>query len=451
MASLLFFCYCSLLGGGAVNAANPIVSNVGMADPHIHAWSSDPSVDHAFYIYATHDYSANNTGFLMKDWWVWRSADLVSWEEASVLEPENTPADPSTYDACWATDAATNGAGDAYFFYLSIGAEDVAVVNASSPVGPWTDAVGAPLLPASLGSSLNPPTTIRDPSVFWDGAAPFIIFGTFTYYVARLGDDMMSLAEKPRLVTVIDPTGPYGNSTDDKPFVHRKDDLWYLSWGCFYSTSNSSYGPYTYRGSFLDTDFIAPAFRTNMTDGPWYSHGDYADRHGSFFVPSAIKAPGHAGFGPDLGSVQTSNDYWVGNDRSHSAERDPANAGYFRDSVMGYVHYRVDGSIVPVLIDEVGVGEYDGSAPRIEAENFFTASGAVRKGHEFVEGREGAGGGGGDRVFMAAVGASSLTFPHVRAIGSATGGGGGGGGGGVLICSVIGMSSSSSSSTFRAS
>ncbi len=45
-------------------AANPVVPNVGMADPHVHFW------DGMFYMYATSDYSANNTGFLMKQWWV---------------------------------------------------------------------------------------------------------------------------------------------------------------------------------------------------------------------------------------------------------------------------------------------------------------------------------------------------------------------------------------------
>ena len=38
---------------------------------------------------------------------------------------------------------------------------------------------------------------------------------------------------------------------DDKPFVHRANGLYYLSWGCFYAVSNSSvYGPYDYVGSF---------------------------------------------------------------------------------------------------------------------------------------------------------------------------------------------------------
>ena len=55
------------------------------------------------------------------------------------------------------------------------------------------------------------------------------------------------------------------------------------------------------------------------------------------------------------------------NDESHSLE--PADAAYFfRDSVAAYVHYRDDGTIAALVVDEIGVGEYDG-ASWIPAEN----------------------------------------------------------------------------------
>lgn len=158
----------------------------------------------------------------MKDWWVWTSADLVKWNKTAIVLPQNTPAPQSAYDECWATDGAwRNGI---LYFYLSIGPNQVAVVNATSPAGPWISPLRQPLLPASLGSKLNPPTTIRDPCVFVDSDeanSPYILFGVFQYYIARLGEDMISLAESPKYIKVINPTGPYGNSTDDKPFLVR--------------------------------------------------------------------------------------------------------------------------------------------------------------------------------------------------------------------------------------
>eukprot|EP00656_Telonema_subtile_P025310 TRINITY_DN27396_c0_g1_i1.p1 TRINITY_DN27396_c0_g1~~TRINITY_DN27396_c0_g1_i1.p1 ORF type:complete len:281 (+),score=39.09 TRINITY_DN27396_c0_g1_i1:346-1188(+) len=164
---------------------------------------------------------------------------------------------------------------------------------------------------------------------------------------------MVSLNETLRHVTVLDSYGPCGdNKTDDKPFLHRHQDTYYLSWGCFYGTSSSVYGPYQTRGSVVDTASIAPDFRmpAPAAGTPWYLGEDYTDRHGSF-----LQANGQW--------------YFAANDRSHSG--DSKSPGSFRDSVMGYVHYREDGSIEPMVINSTGVGTYDAGAV-IQAENFFS-------------------------------------------------------------------------------
>ena len=303
-------------------AANPVVPDVGMADSHVHLF------DGVYYMYATHDYSNQNKYFRMDDWHVWSSPDLVDWTLRSTLYPNATPAPPGAYTECWATDGARLVHPDGrkeFFFYLSTGPSEVAVVNASTPVGPWENSLGAPLLNSSFGSQLG--TTFRDPCVFEDAdGSYYIVAGVFDYFIAKLGPDLMSLAEFPRRVEVLNPTGPYGAKTDDKPFLHRAPNgLYYLSWGCFYGTSASPYGPFNYTGSAIDTAFIAPDFRTNHTDGPWYGHEDYADRHGSFFQNSGGQS------------------FYSSNDRSHST--DTANPSVYRDTVIGYVNYWNNGSI----------------------------------------------------------------------------------------------------------
>ena len=112
----------------------------------------------------------------------------------------------------------------------------------------------------------------------------------FNYRIARLAPDMVSLAEPPRNVTVLDawgccrwPTTP-GASTADKPFIHRRGRTYYLSWGAFYGVSSSVYGPYAMGGAVLNTSKIAPAFRTNTSLSPpgkdhvWFLDNDYNDR-----------------------------------------------------------------------------------------------------------------------------------------------------------------------------
>ena len=368
-------CRTAVLAALALAAArNPIVPDVGMADPHVHLFNG------TYYLYATHDFSRNNTGFLMKDWTVWSSPDLVAWARASVLPPTNTSS--TSPSECWATDAAA-GRGGAYFWYLSFGLTAIGVVTAPSPTGPWTDPLGTPLVNASTAAALR--TQMRDPCAFVDDdGAAYLVAGFLSYQIARLAEDMVSFAEPWRALVVRNATGPNGNGTDDKPFLFKREGTYYLSWGGFYATSASVYGPYSYVGCAIDTAAIAPAFRMNDTAGPWYSREDYKGRHGSFWTSAGQW-------------------FFATTDWSHST--DTAHRNFYRDTVIGYVHFFPNGSIAPVVIDATGVGEYDGA--RVEAENFMALSGAARKAH--APARSGG--------FVVAVDgpSASLAYPRLRA------------------------------------
>jgi hypothetical protein len=67
------------------------------------------------------------------------------------------------------------------------------------------------------------------------------------------------------------------------------------------------------------------------------------------------------------------------------------------------VHYRDNGEIDPVRLDRTGVGQYDATQPRIEAEDFFKA--------EHVKVRESSS--GGFEVHGLAM-ASRLVYPNVK-------------------------------------
>ena len=205
---------------------NPIIPNVGQADPHIHWW---PEANE-YVLYSTHDYSPNNTGFYMRDWWTFSSPDLVVWSAPQFLYPNATPAPTSAYGSCWATDGAHKEIGGkmTYFFYLSIGKCETAVMQGDGPMGPWRNVLGQPLLNSTFGNSLKPACCFRDPAVFQDDdGSYYLISGVFEYRIMRLGDDLVSIAEEPRLVNVSNALGPYGAETDDKPFIHKANGLYY--------------------------------------------------------------------------------------------------------------------------------------------------------------------------------------------------------------------------------
>ena len=323
--------YISLSSAGW--ADNPIVVGQGLTDPKVRIY------DNRAYLYATHDAVPDSAHFVMNDWWTWSSDDLVHWKYESTLKPEQTYwGKPSA--SCWATDAVSHNGK--YYFYFSRGSTELGVVEGDTPIGPWTDPLHKPLV--AKGSVA---TLARDPAILQESdGTTYLIFGCWDYFIVKLNPDMISLAETPRKVEIINPVGPYGpGKTDDKSYLHKYNGKYYLSWGCYYAMSDNVYGPYTYKGCIITKDRTAPEFQKALT----------YDRHASFF---------------ELYHQW----YFICNDQSW-----PGTSRHYRDSVISYVHYLDNGEIDPVYIDRIGVGQYDANQSRIEAENYFKANGLTQR------------------------------------------------------------------------
>lgn len=285
---------------------NPIVPGIGLCDPHVRVYQD------RIWLYATHDASPDNKFYRMDDWWIWSSDDLITWRHECTLRPEETYW-RKPCSSCWAVDAACRNGK--YYLYFSRGPREIGVLVGPTPKGPWSDPLGKPLIPDGLV-----PTEARDPGILMDhDGNNYLVFGTWDFYIARLNDDMISLAETPRLIQIDDKQGPYGpGKTDDKPYLHRRGSIYYLSWGCFYGMSENVYGPYRCRGSFLTEESVEPVFRKGLL----------MDRHGSFF---------------DF----RGRSYFICNDQSY-----PGSHEYYRNSVIGEVRYAPDGTILPVELKE---------------------------------------------------------------------------------------------------
>ena len=327
-------------------AANPVVIGKGMCDPSVRIYGD------TVYAYCTHDVSPKNKNFTMTNWWVWSSTNLIDWQLTGTIQPEDTYYKHSS-TACWATDGISRDGH--YFFYFTLALKngnEVGVMSSSSPAGPWRDPRGTALIPAG---KLRAPSQARDPVIFQDqDGTGYIISGRWDYYIAKLNRDMISLAEKPRLILLDKKDGPYGpGKTDDKPFLHEYAGNYYLSWGCFYAMSTNLYGPYIYKGCFIVTNQTDPKFLS-----PSWSYF-VNDRHGCFFEF-------HYQW------------YFMCNDKTY-----PGTQPYFRDSIISYVHYRANGEIAPIYINEDGVGQYDADK-QIESENYFAATNVTQ--HENATG-----------------------------------------------------------------
>lgn len=284
---------------------NPIIRGRGVCDPHMRVFNDK------VYLYASHDQSIENETFCMKDWQIWSSADFIKWELEETIHPEDTFMGES--DACWAVDAIEKDGK--YFYYFSNGNTQTGVAVSDEPGGPFKDALGKPLLDGTLT-----PTREYDPAVFRDDdgtyylvfGAPAWCYGEGGYYIARLNEDMISLAEVPRKIEL-------DHEADDKASLNKINGTYYLTFASYYAISDNVYGPYKMVGN----------------TGASIDHGSYFEWNNQLFNAFTV-----------CDTVE-----------------------YFRASGICYVHVRKNKElVVDPLIVEYGVGQYDANWNRIEAE-----------------------------------------------------------------------------------
>jgi len=288
---------------------NPIISGMGVCDPHIHIFNNKA------YLFASHDREPGAKFYGMYDWWIWSSSDLVHWKMEFNLFPKDMWVGAT--NNCWAVDGAERNGK--YYFYVSGDWNTGIAVSTNSPGGPYKDALGK-----SIGYRYDPTVFIDDD----ENKTPYIISGAFPYRIAKLNDDMISLAEEPKelIHTTVDWKGDGG-------FMHKRNGLYYLNGhGTSYKTASNIYGPYTYRGKYYKK---------------WIDHPTIFNWNNQTYCA----------FG--MGDV----------DR------------FFRKTHLTYVHYKDNGDIVAdgdVGDSFIGVGQYDCSK-NIQAEWYFAASDGTKK------------------------------------------------------------------------
>jgi arabinoxylan arabinofuranohydrolase len=67
----IFFAVIILVLGHIIYAGNPIIKDIGMSDPHVRVFND------TVYLYAGHDDDPNDPLWVMKEWRIFRSTDLV--------------------------------------------------------------------------------------------------------------------------------------------------------------------------------------------------------------------------------------------------------------------------------------------------------------------------------------------------------------------------------------
>lgn len=305
---------------------NPVTEYGGVADPHIKVFNNE------VYLYSGHDNDPKDRKFTMKDWRVFSTTNLVNWSLKTTISPKDNYMGANNID-CNASDAAEKNGK--YYFYFSDESRGIGVMVSNSPAGPFKDALGKPLV-----APMNDPTVLIDDD---KAKTPYIVYGKKSgggYLIAKLNNNMISLAETPKHVVINGEEWAKAPGFQDKNYLFKYKDTYYLSWGKNYAKSKNVYGPYECAGSV----------------GKGYNLNAFA--HGSFF-------------------------WWKGQ-FYHVWCRYLDMAYKYRETIITYCHINDEGNIITDtnFLDQHfsnGVGQYNACWPKIEAEWYYEISGDINK------------------------------------------------------------------------
>ena len=296
------------------------------------------------YLYTSHDEDVTvNNFFTMNDWRLYSTIDMVNWTD------HGSPASYKTYS--W-------GTGDAWAvqaierdgkFYLctpinnSTGSK-IGVAVASSPQGPFKDALGKALI--STGSGNIDPTAFIDS----DGQA-YLYWGNPDLYYVKLNADMISFTGSTTKVGLT--TAGFGVRTktdratayEEGPWFYKRDSLYYIVYPAdstpeklSYTTSSGPLGPWMYRGDIMAKESGAGSSFTNH--------------------PGVVDYKGHS--------------YLF----YHNAAL-PGGGGYKRSVCVEEFKYGTDGSIPTITMSSAGPKAVENLNPfvQVEAETMAFSSG----------------------------------------------------------------------------
>jgi hypothetical protein len=280
----------------------PLVTEIYTADPSAHVFNGK------IWIYGSHDIDAGipqddlGSHFAMRDY---QPISMDSITGAATVHPVALDIKdvPWAGRQMWAPDAAEKN-GKYYLYFPVKDKQDVFRIGAAvgdNPAGPFK------AQPEAIKNSFS-----MDPAVFKDSDGKYYMYfgglwggqlqrwksGEYKAddeaqppdnepallpFVARMADDMVEYAEKPKPVKIVDEKGNLLLSGDhDRRFfeaawVHKYKGNYYLSYSTgdthfiAYAMGKSPYGPFTYKGRVLEPVLGWTNHHSIVeVDGKWY-------------------------------------------------------------------------------------------------------------------------------------------------------------------------------------
>jgi hypothetical protein len=280
-----FLAICSLFVAFGF-ADNPIVQTIFTADPAPLVYND------TVYLYTSHDstiFPDPADDFMMTNWHLFSSTDMANWTD------RGSPASLATFK--WATGSAwavqciyRNGN---FYLYCPVsvnGTMEVGVAVSTTPTGPFTDAIGKPLVCCSYDPTVFIDSSSGQAYLYWGGNGP-------CFYV-KLNEDMISYSGSIDTAKALDTVTkrdtvikPGIVNYQEGPWFYKRNGHYYLAYsatccpeGIGYCMSDSPTGPWNWKGYIMKPNATTAGNQAGIID---YKGSSYI-----FYFDTALGPPG---------------------------------------------------------------------------------------------------------------------------------------------------------------
>lgn len=224
-----------------VSEGNPLFTHEHTADPAA-------LVDNdTLWLFAGLDAAGAHQGYVMREWELYSTTDMKHWTQY--------PSPLNISDFKWASSKQAYAGhvvkhNGKYYWYVSTNWCGIGVAVSDKITGPYTDALGKPLLTNDDCFDSTHSWACIDPAIFVDDdGTPYIIWGNRECYMAKLKDSMTEIDGPVRRIDV----GSEFPFTE-APWVHKRGGKYYLTYASgwpekiAYAVADSMEGPWTAKG-----------------------------------------------------------------------------------------------------------------------------------------------------------------------------------------------------------
>lgn len=342
--------------GKAVFNGNPLVSYKFGADPYALVYND------RVYLYMTNDvfqYDENgnvkdNTYANINKLSVISSDDLVNWTDHGYVDVAGPDGAAKWATQSWAPAAVHKviHGKDRFFIYFANNASNIGVLTSDTPIGPWIDPIGKPLITRSTPGVENV-TWLFDPAVLVDDdGKAYIYFGggipegqeemPNTARVMELGEDMISV-----LGEALPIPAPY--MFEDSGINKVSDKYYYTYCSNFFDGVRPEGSPQAGQIAYMISD--SPM-------GPWTYEGTILKNPGYFFDVGGNNH--HAIF-------EFHGNWYIAYHAQTLSKAMGVPKGY-RSTHLNQVFFNTDGTIQEIIADYEGVKQLKALNPYVQVE-----------------------------------------------------------------------------------